>query len=635
MAALLLEHEGTGNETQGAAGPITGSGEPSSAPSYEENLAARCAAKITPDSSRRVIVTLVLSFAILILTMVVVGWWTSWRIMVSDAHLEQNLHGRTAKLRMVYDVLHYSTENSRIVVEILLQKTLFQELLAHRVENSNKITALLSALEALCDSQQEQKLVAAANSTRAAYVRSYRRAIDLVDGKDNHLARSVVINEAAPALFVYHRALEDLAGFELQQMGVATERATQHDTTTRRIGLIMQLIATLLAAGIAVFTTCRIAKDVRIRNRMQTRLGKLNARLEHRVAARTRDLGRAEQQLRDSLARMRNYVTEIEAVNELTKLLQSCLTLEEARQQTSRVMHKFFPAGAVLLLNSSRNLLEVALSWGEAPGAQGPYPPESCWALRKGEMHVAGPHCTNPICSHCDGQPGGCHICIPMIAHGGPLGTLSINDDNFCGGHRNSPTFARKLKLATTLAEQISLAFANLTLRETLKYQSVRDPLTGLFNRRHMEEIMERELRRAARNNTSVSVLMMDIDHFKQFNDIYGHEAGDLVLREFGLMLRLQVRGADVACRYGGEEFLLIMGETDAQTACERAEILRQRVALLPLRYRGQTLRRLTISIGVASFPAQGSSAAQLVSSADTALYRAKREGRDRVLVAA
>ncbi|MGO9432967.1 MAG: GGDEF domain-containing protein, partial [Terracidiphilus sp.] len=144
----------------------------------------------------------------------------------------------------------------------------------------------------------------------------------------------------------------------------------------------------------------------------------------------------------------------------------------------------------------------------------------------------------------------------------------------------------------------------------------------------------ERELQRAARNQTSVTVLMIDIDHFKRFNDLYGHEAGDMLLRELGALLRAQVRGGDIACRYGGEEFLLIMAETEPQAGYRRAEDIRRQVSGLQVRYHGETLRKITVSIGVAEFPAQGESGTALVSAADEALYRAKREGRDRVVAA-
>jgi diguanylate cyclase (GGDEF)-like protein len=191
----------------------------------------------------------------------------------------------------------------------------------------------------------------------------------------------------------------------------------------------------------------------------------------------------------------------------------------------------------------------------------------------------------------------------------------------------------RKQKFAVTLAEQVSLAFANLMLRETLKYQSVRDSLTGLFNRRHMEESLERELLRSARNGKPVAVLMIDIDHFKRFNDSFGHEAGDILLRELGSLLSSQIRGGDIACRYGGEEFLVIMMDASLRCAAERAETLREQARNLQIHHHGETLRKVTISIGVAAFPDHGSSAQELINRADRALYKAKTSGRDRVIV--
>jgi len=376
-----------------------------------------------------------------------------------------------------------------------------------------------------------------------------------------------------------------------------------------------------------------MARAIKLRTRMQEKLSRLNAKLEQRVADRTEELARADEQLRESLAETQVYAKEIEAVNELVKLLQSCLTLDEAHQQASCVLRDFFSAGAVLMLNPSRNLLDVVLSWGAVSSQQGPFPPQSCWALRKGQVHLAG-RSHDPVCSHSDDTVVACHLCIPMMAQGDALGVLSIDDPAFCGGQSNPHFAQRKIKLASIFAEQISLAFANLLLRETLKYQSVRDPLTGLFNRRHMEEVLERELLRAARKATPVAVLMIDIDQFKHFNDMFGHEAGDLLLRELGSTLQGQMRGGDIACRYGGEEFLLIMGETDLDCACQRAETLREQVAALQVRYRGEMLRRITVSIGVAGFPVHGNSGGKIVSAADGALYRAKRAGRDRVVVA-
>ena len=139
---------------------------------------------------------------------------------------------------------------------------------------------------------------------------------------------------------------------------------------------------------------------------------------------------------------------------------------------------------------------------------------------------------------------------------------------------------------------------------------------------------------RAARNAKPVTVLMIDIDRFKLFNDTFGHEAGDILLRELGSVLNSITRGGDIACRYGGEEFLLILAEASLETGCERAAKLREQVANLQIGYRGETLRRITVSIGVAAFPQHGTSAAPLLRSADEALYRAKAGGKDCVVVA-
>jgi diguanylate cyclase (GGDEF)-like protein len=167
-----------------------------------------------------------------------------------------------------------------------------------------------------------------------------------------------------------------------------------------------------------------------------------------------------------------------------------------------------------------------------------------------------------------------------------------------------------------------------------LAQQSVRDPLTGLFNRRYMEETLEREIARAARAKGPVSIIMLDVDHFKHFNDTFGHEAGDIILREIGVCLRTQVRAEDIACRYGGEEFTLIMPAASADVSLERAEHLRQQVKGLAVQRRGVALGQITASLGVAAFPHHGDSGEDVLAAADGALYQAKRAGRDRVVVA-
>jgi diguanylate cyclase (GGDEF)-like protein len=168
-----------------------------------------------------------------------------------------------------------------------------------------------------------------------------------------------------------------------------------------------------------------------------------------------------------------------------------------------------------------------------------------------------------------------------------------------------------------------------------LREQSVRDHVSGLFNRRYLEETLERELRRADRDGSSVGVIMLDLDHFKELNDTYGHAAGDLVLGEVGALMRANLRYADIACRYGGDELTLILPKAPREAVTERAEFLRNAVAQLRLTSGGAQLPAVTLSAGVCVFPEDGRSWADLVAAGDAALYRAKREGRDRVCDAA
>jgi diguanylate cyclase (GGDEF)-like protein len=188
---------------------------------------------------------------------------------------------------------------------------------------------------------------------------------------------------------------------------------------------------------------------------------------------------------------------------------------------------------------------------------------------------------------------------------------------------------------AISVAEHIGLALSNLKLRSDLRELSIHDPLTGLHNRRYMEEALELELRRAQRKQLSVGLIMLDIDHFKEFNDRFGHGAGDELLRRLGAAMREHLRSGDVACRYGGEEFLLILPEAGLEVTARRAEQLRQHVKQMAVSYQEKPLGPITISLGVAVYPDHGQEPGELIKSADAALYRAKAEGRDRVLCAA
>lgn len=223
-----------------------------------------------------------------------------------------------------------------------------------------------------------------------------------------------------------------------------------------------------------------------------------------------------------------------------------------------------------------------------------------------------------------------------MVAQGNTVGVLHLEFESAELRHDSDSESLQdsRQRLAVSAASQIALSLASLQLRETLREQSIRDPLTGLFNRRFLEESFERELLTASRKKQSVAVLFLDLDHFKRFNDTFGHAAGDMVLQSLADLFRNFFRASDICCRYGGEEFAILLPESSAHDAAIRADALRSEVKHLRLQFRKELLGPLTLSVGVAAFPEHGSSSAELLKIADQCLYESKARGRDVVTVA-
>jgi diguanylate cyclase (GGDEF)-like protein/PAS domain S-box-containing protein len=197
-----------------------------------------------------------------------------------------------------------------------------------------------------------------------------------------------------------------------------------------------------------------------------------------------------------------------------------------------------------------------------------------------------------------------------------------------------NPFSEEDIHLGSLFGKFSSLTLDNTRLHEALRQEAIRDPLTGLFNRRFMQEALARELSRAKRNSHLLAVAMLDLDYFKRINDTFGHDAGDEVLRQLGALLQRRFRGSDVACRYGGEEFTLIIPEVSKADALVRMQELRNDINHLAIQHQGQKLNRLTISIGAAIYPEHGANAETLLKAADEAMYRAKQAGRDQVVSA-
>lgn len=354
----------------------------------------------------------------------------------------------------------------------------------------------------------------------------------------------------------------------------------------------------------------------------ETALRAMHDQLESRVRERTMEL---EQRSR-----------EMSLLAELSHLLQACTTADEAHAVIARAAQRLFPGsmGALFIYSASRNDLEAYANWGGLtlnPNER-VFAPEECWALRRGRVCLIEDRGTRLSCLHVPSPELDKYLCVPMTAKGEVLGVLRLHPDRPAAESADGAPSLNE-QLAVTLAEHVALALINLKLRQTLRDQSIRDPLTGLFNRRYLEETLEREIRRAERSQLPLCVVMLDLDHFKAFNDAHGHDAGDLLLREVGAFLNARLRASDIACRYGGEEFTLIVPDMPLNVVLPRLEALRLGIRQLDARHHGESPGAVTVSIGVSMFPEHGATGAALLRAADVALYCAKTEGRDRVAV--
>jgi diguanylate cyclase (GGDEF)-like protein/PAS domain S-box-containing protein len=451
---------------------------------------------------------------------------------------------------------------------------------------------------------------------------------DAIIGKD---LNSIVTHWNFGAEKIFGYAADEIVGTSIVRL-IPVERQSEESQILRQIKL---------GKSIEHFETVRQTKDGRridvsiTVSPIKDATGKVIG-----VSKIARDITKdkqAEIALQQTNEKLQTLVAELERHNlesallkEMSDLLQACTSTEEAYRTIKHVGPRLFPAsiGALYLRSPSRNDLDTVLTWGDFPQDQSAqiFEAANCWALRRGRPHKIDALCVGLPCRSMPASHKG--LCIPMIAQGESLGTLYLY------GKTESDASPFNEQMATTASEQIALALANLNLRETLRNQSIVDPLTALFNRRYMTETLSREFKRAERSQRPLSLIMLDIDHFKKINDTFGHEAGDAILREFGKFLKTNTRVGDVACRFGGEEFVLILPETQLEDAQQKAEELREKIHYIATSFQGQSLGNITSSFGVATYPTHATAPEALLHAADTALYRAKAEGRDRVVTA-
>lgn len=341
--------------------------------------------------------------------------------------------------------------------------------------------------------------------------------------------------------------------------------------------------------------------------------------------------------LRKSHEDLNRTATEIQLLNELNDNLQVCKNILETRLILKRFGSRLFRdhSVSICLFSESRNSVEPFVSWGEATPLPKVFAPDQCWALRRGKLHTEIRCDDGTICpNHVSCAQFG-YMCVPMMAYGEVVGTfnLAFNEPQADEAAISWSESSRTKRLAQICADQIALAIANLKLRETLHYQSTRDTLTQLYNRRYLLDNLEREFCRAKQTSSPLSLMMIDVDHFKRYNDTNGHDAGDLILRELGSVLSDSVRDSDIVCRYGGEEFVVAMPDIPKETAEKVADRIRRRVEEITIVLREVPLGKISISVGVAEFPGDAETIETLLTCSDQALYSAKGSGRNRIVL--
>jgi diguanylate cyclase (GGDEF)-like protein len=393
----------------------------------------------------------------------------------------------------------------------------------------------------------------------------------------------------------------------------------------RRIGEIIELLTRLAAGDLWVR-----GSRTELNDDLDAIMLGINALAEELEVSREE----LEERVRARTAELETFNLDVGRLTELGNLLQASETTDEAYAVLDQSLAGIFGdvAGTVYRYRASRNVLERKSVWGTTSGTE-VLGPADCWALRRGQAHFVRAESPALTCPHV-GKRTGNSMCIPMSARGDTIGLLHLMDGDGTGARSVTQLSPAKQSLAVAVAEQTSLALANLDLRDTLRLQALRDPLTGLLNRRFVDEWIEREIALTDSSGRSFGVIMLDLDHFKQVNDVHGHDAGDSMLKAVADAIKGSLRQGDLPCRYGGEEFLVLMADIDITVLSARAEHLRERVAEVRAEIRGHPLPSPTVSAGIAMYPQHGVNALSLIHAADAALYQAKRTGRDRVVLA-
>ena len=423
-------------------------------------------------------------------------------------------------------------------------------------------------------------------------------AIALAGGHDLQAAQDLLVAQHGKALMDSLRA--DIGGF-LAMRDVRAQATERHITAEENWALLLNLFGAVSAIAALIFAFDR---SIRAAWRRETAIK------DHTVARK-----------------------QVELLFVMAEMLQSATDREDANEVLRATGTQLLPglSGALYVFNNSRDRLDLSTTWSGDGSTSEPadiadhLTPASCWALKRGKPHRNTAIAGALRCSHVGHS--GVSLEIPMAARGELYGLLALSTDGTDAEER----LTEIQPIATALADAMSLALSSITLRERLRNQALRDPLTGLYNRRFLEEMLERFSQDAERRRAPLSAIMIDLDHFKMLNDQFGHATGDAVLRQVANTVMATLRGSDVACRYGGEELAILLPDCAMEGALAKAEVIREAIAGLSGDGRAPPV---SASLGVASVPDTSGRAGDLLQAADAALYTAKQQGRNRVVAA-
>lgn len=468
-----------------------------------------------------------------------------------------------------------------------------------------------------------------------------RRAIAAVDRGDGAEAQRLLYGSDYLALAAgidrsltaFKQALKARANHDLQR---ARDRADRWDDVAR---LLLALTGLLFLAVLYFILSRRVARPLAHMSDVVTRMADRDFDADLPDDRRHDEIGEVTRALRlfrrnsierERLEHERDEDRRIkDLIARMMHRMQGCDVEAELAEVVVCYAPQIFPdlAGHIFVYDQGRGRLATIGRWRDPQLTIADFTPSFCWGLRRGHSHRSNAAGEDICCQHIGDVTGQDCLCVPLMAQGGTVGMLYFE------GPDGDGRYAERSIYVELMSENIGLALANIQLRATLGALATRDPLTGLSNRRHLDEIFNAERALAESQKMPLACLLVDIDHFKRFNDAFGHDAGDLVMQHVAQVLKAHARERDLACRYGGEEFVLLMPARDSAAAAERAEEIRRTIRKVSLAHRGRPLPPVTVSIGVAAYPAEAD-AASLISVADGALIAAKESGRDRVVIA-